>query len=63
MTALQNVMEATDRRGREKREIVKGRALECSTSRASGPGFVLPQRLSGGQQQRVAIAGIAMQPN
>ena len=64
MTALQNVMEAPIGVRRERREVVKKRALELLdrvglANKASS----YPSALSGGQQQRVAIArALAMQP-
>jgi polar amino acid transport system ATP-binding protein len=64
MTALQNVMEAPVGVRREKRDVVKTRALELLdrvglAHKASS----YPSALSGGQQQRVAIArALAMQP-
>jgi len=64
MTALQNVIEAPIGVRREKREIVKKRALELlDRVGLADKSSSYPSALSGGQQQRVAIArALAMQP-
>jgi polar amino acid transport system ATP-binding protein len=64
MTALENVMEAPVGVRKEKRTVVKKRALELLDRVGLGDkASSYPSALSGGQQQRVAIArALAMQP-
>ena len=64
MTALENVMEAPVQVKRQKRDVVRPRALELleKVGLAERANYY-PAQLSGGQQQRVAIArALAMEP-
>ena len=64
MTALANVMEAPCQVRREKKSVVRERALQLlERVGLSDKADCYPAQLSGGQQQRVAIArALAMQP-